>query len=189
MFIMSLTLCIYGNPVLRKKATPVAEVNDDIRALADEMLEAMHRENGVGLAAEQVGRSEAICVIDIPPESDVNEKGERENPDVEMPLVLINPKITGRSDVLQSGQEGCLSFPEIFATVDRAYEVDVQFIDRDGKPQTIHAKGLLSRAVQHELDHLDGILLVDRMSHVKKVALSGKLKRLVKQTKQQSLIG
>ena len=81
-------------------------------------------------------------------------------------------------------QEGCLTFPEIFANVERWYEVDAEYINLDGHPQTIHAKGLLARAIQHELDHLDGILLVDRMSHVKKVALSGKLKRLVKQSKE-----
>jgi len=97
---------------------------------------------------------------------------------------LINPKITGHSDEVQVGPEGCLSFPDIFANVERWYEVDAEYTDLDGKVQQVHARGLLARAIQHELDHLDGILLVDRMSHVKKVALSGKLKRLVKQTKQ-----
>lgn len=181
---MTLELCKYGNPVLRKKAATISEVTDDIRALADEMLETMYKENGVGLAAEQVGRSEAICVIDIPKESDRNDDGELDNPDVAMPLVLINPKITARSEDIMVGDEGCLSFPEIFARVERAYEIDLSYTDRDGNDQTLHAKGLLSRAVQHELDHLDGVLLVDRMSHVKKVALSGKLKRLAKKTKQ-----
>jgi len=180
---MSLEICKFGNPVLRKKAAPVQEVTDEVRALADEMLEAMYKERGVGLAAEQVGRSEAICVIDVPPPSDRNEEGGRDNPDVAMPLVLINPEITGCSEETEVGEEGCLSFPEIYAKVERAYEVDVKFLDRDGIEQTVHAKGLLSRAVQHELDHLNAILLVDRMSPVKKVALSGKLKRLAKKTK------
>jgi peptide deformylase len=170
--------------VLRKKADEVKEVNAEIHELAKEMLETMYAERGVGLAAEQVGRTERMIVIDIPPDSDVDDDGVRENPEVEMPLILINPKITGHTDDVQVGPEGCLSFPDIFANVERWYEVDAGYIDPDGTTRQIHAKGLLSRAIQHELDHLDGILLVDRMSHVKKVALSGKLKRLVKQTKQ-----
>lgn len=170
--------------MLRKKASPIEKVTDEIRVLADEMLQAMYEGRGVGLAAEQVGRSEAICVIDIPAQSDCNEQGDRDNPDVGMPLVLINPEITDRSEEAEIREEGCLSFPEIYANVVRAYEVDVKFLDRDGNEQNIHTKGLLARAIQHELDHLDAILLVDRMSPVKKVALSGKLKRLSKKTKQ-----
>ncbi len=181
---MSLPICTYGNPVLRKRAMDVKEVNDDVRVLAKAMLETMHKERGLGLAAEQVGRTERLFVIDIPAESDVGEGDVRDNPDVEMPLVFINPKITGHTDDVQIGQEGCLSFPDIFATVERWYEVDAEYTDLEGNPQTLHAKGLLARAIQHESDHLDGILLVDRMSHVKKVALSGKLKRLSKKTKQ-----
>jgi peptide deformylase len=169
--------------VLRKKAVEVKDVNDDIRALAREMLETMHKERGLGLAAEQVGRNERIFVIEIPTESDVGDDGQRENPEAEMPLVFINPTIPAHGEEKQVGQEGCLSFPEIFANVERWHEVDAEYTDLDGHPQLIHATGLLARAIQHELDHLDGILLVDRMSHVKKVALSGKLKRLAKKTK------
>lgn len=180
---MSLPICTYGNPILRKKALEVKDVNDEIRTLAKEMLETMYAERGVGLAAEQIGCTERMFVIDIPPDSDIGEGDVRDNPEIEMPLVLINPKITGHTDDVQVGEEGCLSFPEIFANVERWYEVDAEYTDRDGVVREIHAKGLLSRAIQHELDHLDGILLVDRMSHVKKVALSGKLKRLSKQTK------
>ena len=180
---MTLLICTYGNPVLRQKAVEVTNFNEDLRALSKDMFETMYKERGVGLAAEQVGRTERMFVVDIIPEGDCDEKGVRENPDVEMPLVFINPKITGHTDDVQVGPEGCLSFPEIFANVERWYEVDAEYVDLDGNPQMIHAKGLLARAIQHELDHLDGILLVDRMSHVKKVALGGKLKRLVKETK------
>lgn len=180
---MSLPICTYGNPVLRKKAVAVKDVDDEVCALAREMLETMYAERGVGLAAEQVGRAVCLFVIDIPPDSDIGEDDQRDNPDIEMPLVMINPKITGHGEHVQIGQEGCLSFPDIFANVERWYEVDAEYTDLEGRSQTIHTKGLLARAVQHELDHLDGILLVDRMSHVKKVALGGKLKRLVKQTK------
>ena len=182
---MSLPICTYGNPILRKKAVKVKTITAETHELAKEMLETMYKEHGVGLAAEQVGRTEHMYVLDIPPELDNDdETRQRENPDVTMPMVLINPKITGHSDEVQVGPEGCLSFPDIFANVERWYEVDAEYTDLDGKVQQVHARGLLARAIQHELDHLDGILLVDRMSHVKKVALSGKLKRLVKQTKQ-----
>jgi peptide deformylase len=180
---MSLSICTYGNPVLRQKAVEITTVTAEIHELVKDMFETMHAERGVGLAAEQVGRTERVFIVDIPAEGDVGDDGQRENPGIEMPLVFINPRITGHTADVQIGPEGCLSFPEIFANVERWYEVDAQYTDLDGIPRTIHAKGLLARAIQHESDHLDGILLVDRMSHVKKVALGGKLKRLVKQTK------
>jgi peptide deformylase len=181
---MSLAICTYGNPILRKKAVDVKEITGEIHELVKEMLETMYEERGVGLAAEQVGRSERLFIIDIPADSDMGDDGQRENPDVKMPLVCINPKITGHTDDVQVGPEGCLSFPDIFANVERWYEVDAEYTDLEGHVQQIHAKGLLARAIQHESDHLDGVLLVDRMSHVKKVTLGGKLKRLVKETKQ-----
>ena len=180
---MSLSICNYGNPILRKKAVEVTEITGQIHELAKDMLETMYEERGVGLAAEQVGRTERLFVIDIPPESDMDDAGQRENPDIAMPMVLINPKVTGPTEDVQVGPEGCLSFPDIFANVERWYEIDAEYMDLEGHIRKIPAKGLLSRAIQHELDHLDGILLVDRMSHVKKVAIGGKLKRLVKETK------
>jgi peptide deformylase len=161
----------------------VTEITGQIHELAKEMIETMYEERGVGLAAEQVGRTERMFVIDIPPESDMDDAGQRENPDIAMPMVLINPKVTGHTEDVQVGPEGCLSFPDIFANVERWYEVDAEYMDLEGHIRKIRAKGLLARAIQHELDHLDGILLVDRMSHVKKVAIGGKLKRLVRETK------
>jgi len=171
----------YGNKLLRRKSTPVEEVNDEIRALAQDMLKTMYASDGLGLAAEQVGRDEAICVIDIPPMRD-EETGtpKRENPDVRMPLVLVNPRIIER-DGEQVGSEGCLSFPGIYVTVKRAETVTVEFRDMENEVRTVRACGLLARAIQHELDHLDGVLLVDRMSPVQKVAVAGKLKKLRKQ--------
>lgn len=181
---MSLLICTYGNPVLRRKAAAVETIDASIHELAEEMLDTMYRERGVGLAAEQVGRTERMFVIDIPPESDMGDDGMRENPDIKMPLVCINPEINGHGEEVQEGQEGCLSFPEIFANVERWYEVDAEYTDLEGHRQQLRARGLLARAFQHELDHLNGILLVDRMSPVRKVALGGKLKRLVKQSRQ-----
>jgi peptide deformylase len=173
----------YGNKLLRRKASPVEEVTDDIRALVQDMLKTMYDSDGLGLAAAQVGRPEAICVIDIPPMRD-EETGapKRENPDVRMPLVLVNPRIIER-DGEQVGSEGCLSFPGIFVSVKRAETVTVSFLDMENESRTVRARGLLARAILHELDHLHGVLLVDRMSPVQKVAVAGKLKRLRKQRK------
>lgn len=172
----------YGNAVLREKAKPVGEVTDETRALVRDMLATMHDYNGIGLAAEQIGRIEAVCVIDIPPELDGEKDGPRLNPEVEMPLALINPEIT-EAEGCQEGQEGCLSFPEIYAMVRRAAEVTVAYTNLQNERTSLRARGLLARAIQHELDHLNGVLLVDRMSPVKKVAVSGRLKRLRSQSR------
>lgn len=172
---------IYGDDALRRKAAPVDRVTDEIRQLAKDMLATMYASDGLGLAAEQVGRSEAICVIDVPPGHDVDETTRQpRNPDVRMPLVLINPRITDGSGE-QLGQEGCLSFPEIFVQIKRSEEVEVTFTDLDGQSRTVRARGLLSRAIQHELDHLAGVLLVDRMTQVQKIGIAGRLKRLKKE--------
>ncbi len=158
----------YGHAALRKKAVLVTTVDDAIRQLVSDMLESMYAENGVGLAAEQIGREEAICVIDVPPEQACG---------IKMPLALINPELL-EAEGEQIGQEGCLSFPGIYINVKRAARVCVRYIDLEGVPQTLEMKGLLARAVQHEKDHLNGVLLVDHMSAVQKVANAGKLKRL-----------
>jgi peptide deformylase len=170
----------YGDRLLRRKATPVTKVDDEVRALVHDLLKTMYDADGLGLAAAQVGRPEALCVIDIPPMRD-KETGIpiRENPDVRMPLLLVNPRITER-DGEQVGSEGCLSFPGIYVSVKRADTVAVTFLNMENESQTVHATGLLARAIQHELDHLDGVLLVDRMSAVQKVAQAGKLKKLRK---------
>ncbi|MFC1498203.1 peptide deformylase [Verrucomicrobiota bacterium] len=172
---MSYDIITYGDPVLRQKASPVEEIDDGIRQLSQDMLEAMYAKNGLGLAAEQIGRTEAISVIDVKQEDDAA----HDNPNIPMPLVVINPTIIEMSGE-ETGQEGCLSFPEIYVSIKRAAEVTFTFLDLDGNEQTLKVKGLLARVVQHEVDHLNGFLLVDRMSAVQKVAVAGKLKRLKK---------
>lgn len=181
---MKLDVVKYGNDMLRAKASPVEKVDDEVRALASEMLETMYGSGGVGLAAEQVGRTEAMFVIDTSPPPGV-EVEEPENTGVPMPLVLINPEIVA-SEGAETAQEGCLSFPEIFVNVTRSSQVTVEYTDLENKRKTTTASGLLSRAIQHEMDHLNGVLLVDHMSHVQKISLAGKLRRLKKST--QSVI-
>ena len=145
------------------------------------MLETMYASNGVGLAAEQVGRTESMCIIDIPP--DAEKEGYRDKTSsIEMPLILINPQIIA-SEGEQRDEEGCLSFPQIGVQITRANQATVSFTTLEGVRKTITAYGLLARAVQHELDHLDGVLLVDKMNPVQKLSVAGKLKRLQKQNR------
>lgn len=184
---MKFEIVTFGAPVLRVKASPVPGVTADLKRLVDDMMETMYAAEGVGLAAQQVGRTVSVCVIDVPAELDVaGEGGPRLNPDVAMPLVMFNPRIVARGNVPDRRDEGCLSFPGIHTPVQRASEVTVSFIDWKGNPTTLACRGMLARAVQHELDHLDGVLLVDRMSAVKKISLAGQLKRLRQESEQQA---
>ena len=183
---MKLEIRKYGDPVLREKAEPVEKVDERIRALAKNMIETLHGDNGgVGLAAQQVGETVAVCVIEVPVEYDADENGVRFNPDVKMPLVLINPEIVEASKESEVRDEGCLSFPDIYAPVRRPVEIKLEFVDLNGKSQSLHLKRFFARVVQHEMDHLHGVLLVDRMGNLKKIALAGQLKRLKKETRKE----
>lgn len=174
---MKQTIVIYGHPTLRVKATPVTQVDDRIRQLARDMLETMYAHEGIGLAAEQIGRTERVCVIDVTGGKPRAGREAEPAPAVPMPVVMLNPTITAR-DGEQTGPEGCLSFPEVFVSIRRAQNVHVTYMDLDGRTCEADASGLFARAIQHELDHLDGVLLVDRMSVAQKLAVAGKLKRL-----------
>ena len=175
---MSLKIFKYGEKVLREKAGPVAVVTDALRALADEMRDTMHKAKGVGLAAQQVGRTERLCVIDIPEGCDTGEDAAFNAP-IQMPLVMFNPEIVAREGS-QRDKEGCLSFPGIGGSLIRAAQVTCQYLDGENRPQMIVARGYLARAIQHEIDHLDGILYVDRMTAVERLSFASKLKKLAK---------
>lgn len=170
----------YGNPALRTKSAPVARVDDDVRTLAKEMLTTMYRSGGVGLAAEQIGRTEAMIVIDTSQAAQDAPGVDPENPSVPMPVVMVNPEIEAKRGE-QEGPEGCLSFPDILIDIKRAAEVTVAYTDIDNVRHTVDVNGLLARAVQHEIDHLNGVLLLDRMSPLQRIGCAGKLKRLKKQ--------
>lgn len=176
-------ICIYGNPILRKHADEVAQVTDETRQLVSEMLEFMHRADGIGLAAEQVGLSQSVFVLDIPAAADKNEQGLPENPGVEMPLACINPEIIGASEACDVAEEGCLSFPKLYVPVSRPSEVVVRFLDLSGNQRVVNAKGLLARAIQHELDHLQGVLLVDHMTPASKVKHALLLRKFKKENR------
>ena len=183
---MRLPIRKYGDPVLRVKGRRIEEVDDNIRALAENMLETMEAANGVGLAAQQVGHALQLTVLDVsqvedrPSTMKLNGKAV---PDLkaEMPLVLLNP-VARLGAETELGNEGCLSFPEITADIERAITVEVEAETLEGDGLRIEATGLLARALQHEVDHLNGILFIDRMSSAAKASHSSRLKRLQKET-------
>ena len=158
-----LDILVYPDPALKLKSVPVENIGPETDSLLDDMAETMRAADGVGLAAPQVGRNVRIVVVDVP-------RGEGEERDF---FELLNPEIVSSSG-FQSGTEGCLSVPGFFADVRRRRDVRVSALDRKGGRFTVEASGMLSRVLQHEIDHLDGILFFDRL---------GKLKRdiLVKQ--------
>lgn len=149
---------------LRTKAAPVAEINDDIRAIVSDMFETMYAENGVGLAATQVNIHQRIVVIDV---SENKEK----------PYVLINPEIIRKSEDTLINEEGCLSVPGCYAKVDRSIDVTVKALDEHGNEFTLDGEELLAICIQHELDHLNGILFVDYLSPLKRQRIKKKLEK------------
>jgi peptide deformylase len=182
---MKLMIRKYGDPALRIKGKPVAEVDGRIRELADNMLETMRAANGIGLAAQQIGEALQLTVVDVSAVEDrpstMAWNGREVNPNEHMPLIILNPRIeTGPEKEIAS--EGCLSFPEISADIERAGWAKVEAQTLDGERVEIEATGLLARALQHEIDHLNGILFIDRMNSAAKASLSSKLKRLQKET-------
>ncbi len=146
----------YPADVLKQKAKPVTTIDADIQQLVDDMIETMHASHGIGLAAPQIGVSQRLVVLDL------------SNREEQVPvLALINPEIIEAEGVIES-EEGCLSIPECLMTIKRAETVKVRATDRDGNVVEIEAEGLLARALQHELDHLDGVVLFDRLGVLKR---------------------
>lgn len=183
---MILTIVKYGHPVLRQKGARVEAITPEVDALIADMLETMYEASGVGLAAQQVGRALQVTVIDVRPVKDrpsrLEMNGQEQDPATLMPLVLINPKITPLGEPAK-GPEGCLSFPEVYADITRPESVEVEALDRQGKRLHFKAGGLLSRAIQHEVDHLNGILFIDRMSAEEKANVRDEIDALQADTK------
>ena len=175
---LALRVYKYGEKILREKSQPVAMVTDQLRLLADGMVALMHSAKGVGLAAQQVGHLERMCVIDIPEGCD-EEEDEAFNAPIPMPLKLWNPEIVAKEGSVRD-KEGCLSFPNVGGSLTRANQVTVQYLDEENRPQMITARGYLARALQHEIDHLNGILYIDHMTAVERLACAAKLKKLAK---------
>ena len=163
-------IIIEPDPILRKKSKPVDQVDLSVKKLLDEMLKTMYLAPGIGLAAVQVGILRRIVVIDI------SKEDEKKNP-----LFLINPEITYKSKNTSTYEEGCLSLPGHFAEIERPAECQISYIDYYGIKKKLNADGLLSTCVQHEIDHLNGILFIDYLSKLKKDMI---IKKLVKQKKE-----
>lgn len=173
---MMMEITTYGNPILRKKAVKVQAVTPAIQALAASMLETMYADQGLGLAAQQVGRTEAICVIDVPAEHQGEDSVEL-NVAAKMPLVLINPVVSDPEGTLRC-KEGCLSFPDLYMDVTRPRSITVAYMGLDGQHYELRVHGMLARAVIHESDHLAGVLFIDKLSPTQKMVSAGKLRRI-----------
>jgi len=175
------------DPILRVNSKPVERVDDELRSFLDSMLETMYAAPGIGLAAIQTGEPLRVVTIDCAKRSDDEEdgdgkpqRGETEEAERD-PIFLINPEIVAVGDATSTYEEGCLSIPDYFADVERPANCTVRYLDRDGKEQLLEADGLLSVCVQHEIDHLNGILFIDHISRLKRDMVVRRFTKIAKQ--------
>jgi peptide deformylase len=166
-------LIILPDPVLRQLSKPIERVDSDLQRLADDMLETMYDAPGIGLAAIQIGVPRRMLVIDIAREGEEKQ-----------PQVFINPEVVKSSDERSVYEEGCLSIPDYYAEVERPAVVSVKYLDRNGKEQTVEADGLLATCLQHEIDHLNGVLFIDYISRLKREMV---IKKFTKAAKSKAL--
>ncbi len=171
-----LEVCTYPDPVLRQEAAPVDEVDRRCRKLIDDMIETMYDAPGIGLAANQVGKPIRVVTIDLQQRGEENQGGL---------IVLVNPRIVSAAGSI-TWEEGCLSLPEYFSKVKRANEVTVQALDKDGKPLEITASGLLAVVLQHEIDHLEGRLFIDRLGPIARDLFKRRWKKKMREEAEQS---
>ena len=165
------------DPILRQVSSPVEEFTPELQALIDDMFETMYAAPGIGLAAIQVGVPKRILVVDL---QDPEEEG---GEPVRRPMVFINPEILARSETCEPYQEGCLSVPDLYAEVERPDRVRARWLDRDGKAHEEELEGLLGICLQHEMDHLEGVLFIDYLSRLKRDMI---LKKLAKARKERA---
>ena len=168
---VQIRLVTYPGPVLRKKASAIKNVDGKLIETADAMFEMMYENNGIGLAGPQIGMSKRLLVLDIRQDGRPN-------------YVMINPRITRREGSIDA-EEGCLSLPDVFGDVNRAERVEVAFVDRDGEEQILEAEGLLARVIQHEIDHLNGVLFIDRLDKARRRAVEQALRELSQASKER----
>jgi peptide deformylase len=157
------------DPILRTQSSAVEQVDDDMRRLIDDMLETMYEAPGIGLAAIQVAVPKRLLVLDV------TDKDEERNP-----IAMINPEVLRLGDESRVYEEGCLSIPDVLVDIERPSTVTVRYIDREGKQQELNADGLLATAIQHEIDHLDGKLIIDFLSRLKRDMVVRRFKKQVR---------
>ncbi len=183
---MVLSIKKYGDPILRQKGARIETITPEIKGLIADMFDTMKAARGVGLAAQQVGHALQLCIIDVREVPDrpstLELDGKESDPNAFMPLTLVNPTFTTAGEPVE-GPEGCLSFPEIYADIARPPEIDVRATDGDGKEIRFKCGGLLARAIQHEHDHLQGILFIDRMTREGKLENKDEIDALQEATK------
>ena len=161
------------DPILKKISQPVERVDDELRGLADDMIATMYDAPGIGLAAVQIGVLRRLLVVDIAKEDEPRS-----------PQVFINPEILWNSEELSEYEEGCLSIPEVFDNIQRPAEVRVSYLDRDGKPHETRYDGLMATVLQHEIDHLNGILFIDYLSRLKRGTIVRKFTKQARQLRE-----
>ena len=187
---MSLQIVHYGDPVLRRKGEPIKTFDKSLAVFAREMVDTMHAAGGIGLAAQQVGRALQLCVVDLRGvETDFIWELDGAKPPLElfMPMTIANPELTLPRDGTKSGrEEGCLSFPDIRGDIVRPDETLVKFQDEHGVPHTLRCDGLLGRCIQHEIDHLNGVLFIDRMTKKVRATVEDDVKALAKATREST---
>ena len=183
---MSLRITQYGESILRQKGQPVTSFDPELTNLANQMLEAMEKADGIGLAAQQIGKAIQFCVVDVPdhPEYPITciLDDKALPPSMVMPLALANPKVIPLPSEEYYYEEGCLSFPQLRGEVARPERISVSYQDLDGNPHQLVCDGLLARCIQHEVDHLDGVLFIDRMEKKDFNEIKAEVKLLKKRT-------
>jgi peptide deformylase len=183
---MILEVVQYGHPVLRQKGARIGSITSEIKKLIADMFETMYAAKGVGLAAQQIGRALQLTVIDVRGATDRPSTLELDGKEADvaafMPVILINPEVKPVGDLVV-GTEGCLSFPELYGEIKRPDKADVRALNAKNETIEFRCGGLLARAIQHELDHLNGILFIDRMARAEKDELKPQLEELQAKTK------
>jgi len=184
---MSLKLRYFGDPVLRQSGRKIEKFDDQLATLSQEMIEVMRESDGIGLAAQQIGIAEQFCVMDVPehPEYPILcvLDGKALSPSLLMPMSLANPIVSPLPSDEYYYEEGCLSFPGINADVARPEKISVSYQDMDGVAHTLECDGLLARCIQHEVDHLNGVLFIDRMEKETYAEIKKEVQSLKKETK------
>lgn len=176
----------FNDPILRRKGAKVAAFDAELRRLTTAMVEAMHAARGIGLAAQQIGEVRQICVVDLrETAADFDWKLDGSKPPLElfMPMVIANPEVESVPEPAESAEEGCLSFPGVNGEVARPDEISVRYQDEHGTPHLLRCNGLFARCIQHEVDHLNGVLFIDRMDEATRARLEPELKELRRATR------
>ena len=186
---MALRISNYNESILRESGKRIEQFDEELAELCDQMVETMYQNEGIELAAQQIGKALMLCVVDVPQTRDSNYEftldGKSPPAELIMPMALVNPTVELLPSVNTTYEEGCLSFPGINGSVVRPDKVRVSFQDERGDPHVMECNGLLGRCVQHEVDHLNGILFIDRMDKDSLKIVEGRIRKLKKQTQKQ----